>query len=327
LSLSEKTIKTKTEKPYLSVVVPVYNEEESISELLKELKENLEQYNYEILMVNDGSTDNTIEVLKEHLPSFKGKLRIINLATNRGQTYALKAGFDHVKGDIVVSMDGDGQDDPSELPKLLAKLDEGFDVVCSWRKDRQDNLLKKLPSKFSNFLNRKLNEVPIHDSGCTYRVYRAITLKDLPIKGEMHRYIPALLASRGYRVTEVAVKHRERKAGKTKYGSGRLYRGFTDLISLNVALSKGHSPFRFFLKFFNWAIILGIISWVMAVVQGIWELEFLGDFDSQFFVIAGLILIVQAFQFLALAFGLEIMSKNSQGIKGPEYAISEEITY
>lgn len=327
MSLSEKTIKTKTEKPYLSVVVPVYNEEESISELLKELKENLEQYNYEILMVNDGSTDNTIEVLKEHLPSFKGKLRIINLATNRGQTYALKAGFDHVKGDIVVSMDGDGQDDPSELPKLLAKLDEGFDVVCSWRKDRQDNLLKKLPSKFSNFLNRKLNEVPIHDSGCTYRVYRAITLKDLPIKGEMHRYIPALLASRGYRVTEVAVKHRERKAGKTKYGSGRLYRGFTDLISLNVALSKGHSPFRFFLKFFNWAIILGIISWVMAVVQGIWELEFLGDFDSQFFVIAGLILIVQAFQFLALAFGLEIMSKNSQGIKGPEYAISEEITY
>ncbi|MCG3217977.1 MAG: glycosyltransferase family 2 protein [Candidatus Heimdallarchaeota archaeon] len=325
MSSSEKT-KTELEKPYLSVVVPVYNEEESITELLTELKENLEQYSYEILTINDGSTDKTLEVLKEQLPLFKGKLRIINLATNRGQTSALKAGFDNVRGEIVVSMDGDGQDDPSELPKLLAKLDEGYDVVCSWRKDRQDSLLKKLPSKLSNFLNRRLNEVPIHDSGCTYRVYRANSLKDLPIKGEMHRYIPALLSSRGYRVTEVAVKHRERKAGTTKYGSGRLYRGFTDLISLNVAFQKGHSPFRFFLKFFNWVFLLGIISWLMAIVQGIWDLEFLGDFDVQFFVLAGLILIVQAFQFLAIAFGLEIMSKNSQGIRGPEYAIAEEIS-
>ena len=129
------------------------------------------------------------------------------------------------------------------------------------------------------------------------------------------------------KVTEVAVKHRERTAGTTKYGSGRLYRGFTDLISLNVAFKAGHSPFRFFLKFFNWVLLLGLLSWFMAIVQAIWDLEFLGDFDSQFFILAGLILIVQSFQFLAIAFGLEIMSKNSQGIKGPEYAISEEITY
>ncbi|WP_254591444.1 glycosyltransferase family 2 protein [Methanocella conradii] len=219
------------EHPSLSVVVPVYNESESIVQLYDELVGVLDTLgrSYEVIFVDDGSTDGSFGVLSDLCKRSK-HLKVIRLRRNSGQSAALSAGFDHARGDLVVSMDGDLQNDPADIPRLLEKMTGGYDVVCGWRANRKDPLSKKLFSKLSNILRHILIRDKVHDYGCTLRVYKRECIKDFELFGEMHRYIPAMMAANGYRVSEVKVNHRERRHGKSKYNWKRLFKGFTDLI-------------------------------------------------------------------------------------------------
>ena len=215
--------------PVLSVVIPVYNEEKNVSELYRELVSVLRKIgsDFEIIFVNDGSTDGTSLELKK-LPGIK----IISFTRNFGQTSAFDAGFKEAKGDVVVSMDGDLQNDPRDLPELLKKLEEGYDVVCGWRQPRNDSGTKIFVSLGARILRKILLGDELHDAGCSLRVYKKSCLEGLDLYSEMHRFIPSILAARGFRVTEIKTNHRPRLSGQTKYNWSRAIKGFTDMVVL-----------------------------------------------------------------------------------------------
>ncbi|MCM2325641.1 MAG: glycosyltransferase family 2 protein [Candidatus Woesearchaeota archaeon] len=211
----------------ISVVVPAYNEEKNISELHSQIRRASKDC--QIIFVDDGSTDNTFLEL-EKLKKKDKNLVIIKFRKNFGQTAAWRAGFDNATGDVVVTMDADLQNDPEDIPKLVKKIDEGYDVVSGWRQKRKDSLSKKSFSLLSRFLRGKMIGDEIHDSGCSLKAYRKECLADLELHGEMHRYIAELLAFKGYKIGEVKVNHRPRTKGKTKYGLIRLPKGLLDLV-------------------------------------------------------------------------------------------------
>lgn len=246
----------------LSIVIPIYNEEKNIVNLMKEIEEAIVKLKFEVIFVNDGSTDNSLEILEKLVDQYRENDRVniivADLRRNSGQTAAMRAGFSLVKGKYVVTMDGDGQNDPNDIEKLYNKITtEKVDVVCGWRKNRKDPLSKKIPSKLSNFLHRRLTGLPIHDSGCTLRIYVADSVLDLPIHGEDHRFLPAIIYSKGYQVKEIVVNHRHRVAGQSKYGISRLWRGYLDLLSTTFVIKTGVKPFQFYSKI---ALIPGIIG-------------------------------------------------------------------
>lgn len=211
------------------MVVPVYNEAENISILYKKITEAVKKLTrkYEIIFVDDGSTDGTFEELK------KLKAVVIQFRKNFGQSAAMDAGFHHAKGDLIVSMDGDLQNDPSDIPRMVEHLKEkDLDVVCGWRYKRKDRLEKRVFSKLANRFRNLLIKDPVHDSGCSLRVYKRECFDDLVLMGEMHRYIPALLRWKGFSIGEVKVSHHKRKFGKTKYSMDRIFKGFLDLFTV-----------------------------------------------------------------------------------------------
>lgn len=214
---------------FYSVVVPVFNEEKNIPSLHREIVSTLRKLKkpYEIIFVNDGSTDNSLQVMKKLKP-----LKIISLRKNSGQSAALDAGIKNAEGEIIITLDGDGQNDPKDIPRLLAKLNEGYDIVCGWRHKRKDPLSKKIVSKGAAFLRKFFVDDYVHDSGCTLRVYKKECFENLDLYGEMHRMIPALMRWRGFKITEVKVNHRPRKYGKTKYNWKRTIKGFLDMIDV-----------------------------------------------------------------------------------------------
>lgn len=249
----------------LSIIIPVYNEEENISVLYKSLVNVLESLgkSYEIIFVDDGSTDGTFQrllQLKQELDSHLGKssslqpqtstrprLRLIRFKRNFGQTAAMQAGFDHVKGDIIISMDGDLQNDPKDIPKLIEKLGEGYDVVCGWRKDRKDKALTRIiPSKIANWLIALVTGVKIHDNGCSLKAFRSSIIKDTRIYSEMHRFIPAMTTLSGANITEIVVNHHPRRFGKTKYNLTRVWKVFFDIISIKMLVSFSEKPGTWF---------------------------------------------------------------------------------
>ncbi|MFX0094545.1 MAG: glycosyltransferase family 2 protein [Candidatus Hodarchaeota archaeon] len=228
----------------LSVVIPVKNEEDNVKELHSELVDVLSQENlsYEIIFIDDGSTDNTVAGLKS-----LNNVVIIQLNRNFGQSAAMRAGFDYANGRYIVSMDGDLQNDPYDIPKLLNEIKKGsFDVICGWRFKRKDRFFKRIFSRFANRLRRILTRDIIHDSGCSLRIYTKEAAKNLELQGEMHRYIPALLNWGGYRVGETKVNHRKRMRGQTKYGWKRLIKGFLDLIFVSFWYRFSATPLQFF---------------------------------------------------------------------------------
>jgi len=212
----------------ISIVIPVYNEEENVEILHSELKEVMNKYNYEIIFVDDGSSDNTFHNLSQINDD---NLKIIKLRKNFGQTASLSAGFSNAKGKIIVQMDGDLQNDPKDIPKLIENLD-GYDMISGWRYNRNDPLSKKILSKFANSIRGLFIKERIHDSGCSLKAYKRECFEDIDLYGDMHRYIPALLGWKGFRIGEVKVNHRPRKFGKTKYNITRLTRGFLDLMNI-----------------------------------------------------------------------------------------------
>ena len=219
----------------ISVVIPVYNEEGNVRILHSEIKKVMDSLGkkYEIMFVDDGSNDNTFNELA------KLNAKTIKFRKNFGQTAALAAGFEHAKGNVIVTMDGDLQNDPKDIPVLLAKINEGYDVVSGWRVNRHDTFGKKLASKIANRMRRVLINERIHDSGCALKAYKKECLSDIDLMGEMHRYLPAILGWKGFKIGEVKVNHRPRSHGRTKYGTARIVKGFMDL--LNVLFWKKYS--------------------------------------------------------------------------------------
>lgn len=224
----------------VSVIIPVRDESENIEELNKQLKSVLKPYEHEIIYIDDGSKDNTIaEVTKT------GE-KLIIFRRNFGKSAAMMAGFAEVTGDIVFTMDGDLQDDPKEIPRFIAKINEGYDLVVGWKKKRHDPISKTIPSKFFNWLTAKLTKVAVHDSNCGFKCFRKELIKELDIHGELHRYIPALAHMMGFKVTEIPVEHHPRLHGKSKYGISRLLKGFIDLLTVTFIMQYRFRPAHFF---------------------------------------------------------------------------------
>jgi len=223
-------------KTKYSIVIPVYNEEESVLPLEKSARETMESLGkpYEIIFINDGSTDGTLANLKS-LRSDNPNLNIVTLEKNSGQTASLRVGFQIAKGDVVVSMDGDLQNDAKDIPHLLKKIDEGYDVVCGWRKDRHDSLWKKAASKIANLVQGTVFKSNLHDISCTLRAYRRESLRDLDLSWSgAHRFIPYLLIRRNRKISEVVVTHHARKYGKSKYSPTKIFRTSRDFVKLLI---------------------------------------------------------------------------------------------
>jgi glycosyltransferase involved in cell wall biosynthesis len=234
----------------ISVVIPVFNEEENVPILYENLKKVLQKlpFDYEIIFVNDGSTDGTGRVLEE-ISKKDSKVKVIEFSRNFGQTPAMVAGIDYSTGDVVITMDGDLQNDPEDIPRLLEKIEEGYDVVSGWRKDRKDAAIsRKLPSKIANWLIGRITGVKIHDYGCTLKAYRASVLKRVRLYGELHRFIPALLSTVTSvdRIVEIPVKHHPRRFGKSKYGISRTFKVISDLFLIWFVQKFMQKPIHFF---------------------------------------------------------------------------------
>ena len=230
-----------------SVIVALLNEEESLPELYQKLSEEISRLSekYELIFIDDGSTDNSYNVLKL-IRNKDDKVRIFQFQKNYGKSAALDLGFSEAEGDIVITIDADLQDDPGEIPKLVSKLNEGYDIVSGWKKNRKDPLNKTIPSKIFNFVTSILTGIKIHDFNCGLKCFRKYVVKNIRVYGELHRYIPALAAFEGFRVDEVEVVHHPRKFGKSKYGASRFFYGFFDLITVMFVAKYTHRPLHLF---------------------------------------------------------------------------------
>lgn len=233
-------------KPTISVLVPVFNERGNIEQLHAEATDELLTYarEHEIIFIDDGSTDGSTDVLLQ-IASKDPRVRVHRFRSNRGKAEALNLGFALARGEVVVTMDADLQDKPSQLPKLLSAL-EGYDMVSGWKQTRHDPLSKTLPSRFFNWVTRKVSRLELHDFNCGFKAYRVEVVRELDLYGEMHRFIPVLAASRGFRVTEVPVDHAPRVWGESKYGFSRLFKGAYDLLTIVLLTRFEHRPMHFF---------------------------------------------------------------------------------
>ena len=250
----------------LSVVVPVYNEEESVPLLHKALGEELGKLkrSYEIVFVDDGSKDGSALRLKDAQESDR-HVKVVRFRRNYGQTAALQAGIEHSSGKVLVFMDSDLQNDPKDIGRMLAKLDEGYDLVSGWRADRQDNALRRIPSKLANALISWVTGVHLHDYGCTLKAYRREVLEPVRLYGEMHRFIPAYASQAGARIAEMSVTHHARQYGQSKYGIWRTLRVLLDLMTVKLLGSYGTKPIYFFgfAAFWLWVVAFGFGLWVL----------------------------------------------------------------
>ncbi len=219
---------------FISIIIPVFNESESIAYLLEEVKSVMEvnELNYELIVVNDGSQDNTDAVLVELTKNIK-ELLVVSLRKNYGQTAAMAAGFDISRGEIVITLDGDLQNDPNDIPKLISEINTGYDLICGWRFDRKDKLInRRIPSKIANKLIAKVTGLKLHDYGCSLKAFTKEIIDDVKLYGELHRFLPILASIEGARIKEVKVNHRSRKYGSSKYGIDRTFRVLMDLLTV-----------------------------------------------------------------------------------------------
>jgi len=249
----------------LSIVIPLYNEEENVEQLYTQLKAALEDIGreYEIIIVDDGSTDGSFDVLKR-LHEGDERLKVIRFRRNFGQTAAFAAGFDRSQGEVVITMDADLQNDPADIPLLLEKIEEGYDVVSGWRLHRQDTFLtRRLPSAIANWLISQVTGVHLHDYGCSLKAYRREVVKNVQLYGELHRFIPAIANWMGVSVAEVPVRHYARRFGKSKYGLSRTARVLLDLLTVRFLLSYSTRPIHIFGG-------LGLISFVAGIGLGVY---------------------------------------------------------
>ncbi|HME58262.1 MAG TPA: glycosyltransferase family 2 protein [Terracidiphilus sp.] len=288
--------------PKYSIVVPFHNEEENVTVLYARLKQVMEQVgdSFELVLVDDGSNDRTYKLMGE-IAAVDSRVLVIRLRRNFGQTSALAAGFDHATGEFILSMDGDLQHDPGEIPLFLEKLEEGYDVVSGWRKERVDSfLMRRFPSRCANWLMAKLSGVDIHDFGTTFKAYRREVIQSIPLYGEMHRFIPALASWYGASICEIPIKNTPRERGKSHYGIGRTFGVIFDLLTIRFLLRHMNRPLHFFGGFGVFGILVG--SCMASILLGMKILNPHLDVMLQhgpMFVIAS-VLIVAGIQLLAI---------------------------
>jgi len=307
----------------ISIVIPIYNEEANIDKLTESILTALSDIEYEVLFINDGSTDNSEKEIQEKIKS-NSHIKLINLRRNYGQTAAMQAGFDHSKGEIIIPMDGDLQNDPKDIPMLIDKINEGYDVVSGWRKTRLDKKYTRIiPSKIANMLISKISGIHLHDYGCTLKAYRKEILDEIKLYGEMHRFIPIYASWEGAKVTEVAVHHHPRMAGETKYGLSRIPRVILDLLVIRFFDKSLDRPIHLFGQF-------GLLMFVIAFLLSILAI-FLKVFINISFILTPLPLLVVFFAMsglLCIFIGLvaEIQSRiYFEAIDRPVYLVRKEL--
>jgi glycosyltransferase involved in cell wall biosynthesis len=292
----------------ISVVIPAYNEEENIGYLHDELSGVLRQMKctYEILFVDDGSTDNTLKILAE-MQKFDPAITVISFRKNFGQTAAMSAGFDFAGGDVIVTMDADLQNDPHDIPRLLEKLEEGFDVVTGWRHDRKDAYIsRKLPSVIANKIISWTTGVSLHDYGCTLKAFRKEVIKNIRLYGEMHRFIPAIASGMGISFTEIKVNHRPRRFGTSKYGISRTIRVILDLITVKFLLSFATRPIQVFGLL---GVISGSIGFLIALIMTIQRQFFAIPMSDRPLLLLAIMLIFIGIQFVSLGLIAELQAR------------------
>jgi glycosyltransferase involved in cell wall biosynthesis len=307
----------------LSVVVPVYNEEENLAAVIEELDGVLAAMGrrYEVIVVDDGSTDGSDALLKRLHRQYPS-LKVIRLKRNFGQTAALAAGLAHARGEIVVPMDGDGQNDPRDSPRLVEKLEEGFDLVSGWRRVRRDPWLRRrLPSHLANWLISRITGVRLHDYGCTLKALRGELARELRLYGEMHRFIPALAYERGARIVELDVNHRRRERGRSKYGLGRTLRVLLDLLTVKFFQRYATRPLHVFGPLGAGCAALGFLIGLYLSAQ---KLLYGAEIGTRPLLLLGVLLIVVGLQFVSIGLLGEMLSRTYyESQNKPIYAVRE----
>ncbi len=306
-----------------SIVIPIKDEEANIPLLYDELKEVLRDRSHEIILINDGSTDRTGDVLAD-LASKDNTIRIINFAKNYGQTAAMAAGFSASRGDVVICMDGDRQNDPHDINKLLEKMDEGYDIISGWRKDRKDHLFtRKLPSKVANMLIARITGVKLRDYGCSLKAYKRFIIKNMDLYGEMHRFIPAHAMSIGAKIVEVPVNHRPRTLGQTKYNLTRTIRVILDTLTVKFLMQFSTRPMH--MIGFPGLICLALGS-IIAAYLTYWKIFQGGALTERPLLLLGVLLIVVGIQFMTMGLIAEMLVRIYHGGTRKEpYLIKDEI--
>jgi glycosyltransferase involved in cell wall biosynthesis len=315
-----------TNNPQLSLFLPVLNEEDNLRPMHAKISEALNSLGKtaEVIYVDDGSTDTSLEVLRE-IATGDSRVRVIALRRNYGQTAAMSAGIDAAKGEILIPMDADLQNDPADIKRLLDKLDEGYDVVSGWRKDRQDKLFtRKIPSWIANSVISKIGGVPLHDYGCSLKAYRRDVIQDVKLYGEMHRFIPIYASWAGARVAEIPVEHHARTMGKSKYGLSRTIKVVFDLMTIKFMASYQTKPIYVFGTF-------GMLSFFVSLIAGIWAitLKILGtSFILTPLPMITVVMLAISVQFFLMGLLAELQVRTyHESQSKPIYAVREKIGF
>jgi dolichol-phosphate mannosyltransferase len=301
----------------ISVVIPVYNEERSVALLFDEIGSALQPLGrpWEAVFVDDGSDDGTFAALTR-LHAGAHHVRIVRLRRNFGKAAALQAGFEEARGDVVVTIDGDLQDDPAEIPRLLAKLDEGFDLVSGWKARRRDPLRRRIPSRIFNWVTGRISGLRLHDLNCGLKAYRSEVVSGLRIYGELHRYVPVLAHYRGFRVAELPVNHRPREHGRSRYGMERYVRGFLDLLTVTFMGRYRHRPLHLF-----GGLGLGLGALGSAVLLYLVGLKVAGEaIGHRPLLTLGVLLVVVGVQLVSLGLLSELLTSHHEERSGTSRA-------
>jgi len=318
-------------QPVLSIVVPVFNEAENVNLLCGKLHDALSKAgrSYEIILVDDGSMDGTWERLRENIRKFPN-FRLVRLRRNFGQTAAMSAGLHEARGEIIITLDADLQNDPEDIPLLLERMDKGFDVVSGWRKDRKDECIRrKLPSMLANRLISYVTGVHLHDYGCTLKAYRREVLENIELYGDMHRFIPALASAGGCKVDEVVVHHYPRRFGKSKYGLSRIVKVILDLMTVSFLLRYSRSPIQIFGKLGLIVGVPGLALVLLMIIANICANLFGTQFAAgllkrPFWVMTSFMLVFFGIQFICMGILAEIQIRTYHESQGkPIYVIKE----
>ena len=310
------------DRTQVSVIIPLLNEEESLHELAERLETVLQSIvgnSYEVIFIDDGSTDASFEVIRA-IHHNNRKFRAIRFRRNHGKSAALAIGFNQAKGDIVITMDADLQDDPSELPRLIDKIKEGYDLVSGWKKKRHDPWHKTIPSKFFNYVTSKASGITLHDFNCGLKAYRKEVVKTVQVYGEMHRYIPALAFWEGFRVTELPVTHHARKHGYSKFGFSRFFKGFLDLLTVLFTTRYLKRPLHLMGTIGTLMALVGLTTDAYLTVEWYFDRTVLSNRPLALF---GVALIIVGVQLISVGLIGELIVKNS--LREAEYSIREKL--
>lgn len=312
-------------KPHLSVVIPLYNEAESVPALYEELTAALDalEIDSEVIVVDDGSSDGSFAALQA-VHERDPRWIILRFRRNHGQTTALSAGFRKAQGDVVITLDADLQNDPQDISRLLVTLDEGYDIVSGWRRDRKEPFLtRRLPSMLANGLISRVTGVHLHDYGCTLKAYRSVVVKNIQLYGELHRFIPAVASQIGVQVTEIAVNDRPRRYGSSKYGISRTIRVFLDLVTVRFILGYSTRPLQ---VFGGLGLLTGGLGVVIGLILSIEKLAFNVDIGNRPLLILAVLLVIAGVQLVSIGLVAEILVRSWHEMRGhPVYILRDAL--